>query len=68
MQSTHSDQQTIATLEPGQHYWCTCGSSQNYPLCDGNHRGTQFVPLVFETTQTTQLIKGQLLTVERSAP
>ena len=36
-------------LEPGKKYaWCTCGLSVNQPFCDGKHKGTKFVPTVFE--------------------
>ena len=35
------------TLEPGDHYWCSCGKSSNQPFCDGSHAGTDFTPLKF---------------------
>lgn len=34
-------------LEPGDHYWCSCGKSSNQPFCDGSHRGTDFTPMKF---------------------
>ena len=34
-------------LEPGEHYWCSCGKSSNQPFCDGSHRGTEFTPVKF---------------------
>ena len=34
-------------LEPGDHYWCSCGKSSNQPFCDGSHRGTDFTPVKF---------------------
>lgn len=35
-------------LESGQeYYFCTCGRSSNQPLCDGSHKGTNFVPSAF---------------------
>ncbi|XP_064617288.1 CDGSH iron-sulfur domain-containing protein 3, mitochondrial-like [Liolophura sinensis] len=51
------------TLTAGKKYsWCTCGTSKNQPLCDGNHktiRGTstkktspKFVPLRFTVEET----------------
>ncbi len=34
-------------LEPGSHFWCSCGKSRSQPFCDGSHRGTGFQPLEF---------------------
>jgi CDGSH-type Zn-finger protein len=40
-------------LEAGKKYfWCTCGQSANQPLCDGAHKGTEFVPLMHEAVKT----------------
>ena len=39
-------------LEQGKKYaWCSCGHSENQPYCDGNHKGTGMVPLVFEADE-----------------
>lgn len=38
-------------LEPGKHYWCTCGKSKKQPFCDGSHQGTEFLPLEFEVAE-----------------
>ncbi len=36
-------------VEAGKAYfWCACGKSQNQPLCDGSHAGTEFVPTPFK--------------------
>lgn len=35
----------LITLQPGTHYWCSCGQSKNQPFCDGSHQGGEFVPL-----------------------
>ncbi|WP_250121356.1 CDGSH iron-sulfur domain-containing protein [Chroococcidiopsis sp. CCMEE 29] len=35
-------------LDAGTHWICSCGSSKNFPHCDGTHQGTQFQPLVLE--------------------
>jgi len=43
------------TLEPGRHAWCACGLSKNQPHCDGTHRGTEFRPLKFETTEEQEV-------------
>lgn len=34
-------------LEPGEHYWCACGKSENQPFCDGSHAGTDITPIAF---------------------
>ena len=35
-------------LEPGTHFWCACGRSENQPFCDGSHRGTGITPVSFK--------------------
>jgi len=45
-------------LTAGQKYaWCTCGLSENQPMCDGSHKGTGFAPKVTiaEETKTVSL-------------
>jgi CDGSH-type Zn-finger protein len=37
----------IMELEPGPHYWCSCGKSKRVPFCDGSHKGTTSVPVEF---------------------
>ncbi len=37
----------IVELEAGDHWFCTCGRSNNQPFCDGSHQGTDFEPLKF---------------------
>ena len=27
--------------------WCRCGRSQNQPVCDGSHAGTDFSPVMY---------------------
>ena len=40
-------------IEAGKKYaYCTCGQSENQPFCDGKHKGTSFVPIVFEAEQS----------------
>jgi CDGSH-type Zn-finger protein len=41
----------VLELEPGTHWWCACGRSQNQPFCDGSHAGTDFEPVAFEITE-----------------
>ena len=38
----------MITLEPGTHYWCSCGKSEKGPFCDGSHKGTNREPVAFE--------------------
>jgi CDGSH-type Zn-finger protein len=35
-------------LEPGTYLWCSCGLSQDQPLCDGSHIGRCCEPVKFE--------------------
>ncbi|NQV78797.1 MAG: CDGSH iron-sulfur domain-containing protein [Lutibacter sp.] len=40
-------------LEEGKRYaWCTCGLSENQPLCDGKHKGQGMSPQVFVAEKT----------------
>lgn len=40
-------------LEAGKTYaWCSCGNSSKQPFCDGAHKGSSFVPKIFEATET----------------
>ena len=39
---------TTVTLDAGTHWICTCGGSNNFPYCDGGHKGTAFQPLALE--------------------
>ena len=49
---TVADKKPIAMeLEPGDHYWCSCGKSANQPFCDGSHRGTEFTPVKFSVEE-----------------
>ncbi|MBZ8178605.1 CDGSH iron-sulfur domain-containing protein [Oscillatoria salina] len=45
----------ILELEPGTYYWCSCGSSQKQPFCDGSHQGTDFTPQKIELTKTQKV-------------
>lgn len=31
-----------------EHYWCSCGESNNQPFCDGTHKSTSFKPCAFK--------------------
>ena len=45
----------VMTLEPGNHYWCSCGLSDNQPFCNGAHKGTGLTPVAFEVTEAKQV-------------
>ncbi len=49
------------TLEAGTHFMCTCGKSENYPLCDGAHKGLGKGPekLVLEEPTTIPVKKPE---------
>ncbi|MFL5254740.1 MAG: CDGSH iron-sulfur domain-containing protein [Rhodopila sp.] len=40
-------------VEAGTAYWwCACGKSSKQPFCDGSHKGSSFLPMKFEATET----------------
>jgi CDGSH-type Zn-finger protein len=44
------------TLRAGRNYfWCACGRSKKQPLCDGSHSGTDFVPIIYEATESKEV-------------
>ena len=45
-----------AQIEAGRKYaWCACGLSARQPFCDGSHKGTGIVPVVFTAEQTKEV-------------
>lgn len=43
-------------VRAGKNYaWCSCGRSESQPLCDGSHRGTEFLPHVFRAKDNDTL-------------
>ena len=44
------------TVEAGKSYWwCACGLSKKQPFCDGSHKGSEFVPMEYKATASTQV-------------
>ena len=40
-------------VEAGKTYWwCSCGKSARQPFCDGSHKGTDFMPVRHDATQS----------------
>lgn len=47
------NQPKLVQMEKGKNYaWCSCGLSENQPMCDGKHNGTEFKPLVTRAEET----------------
>jgi CDGSH iron-sulfur domain-containing protein 3 len=43
-------------VEAGKRYfWCACGRSKDQPFCDGSHKGTGLVPLMYTAEKTGQV-------------
>ena len=43
-------------VEAGKRYfWCACGRSQGQPFCDGSHKGTGLVPLMYTAEKTEEV-------------
>jgi CDGSH iron-sulfur domain-containing protein 3 len=42
-------------LDAGAYHWCACGKSKNQPFCDGSHKGSEFVPTVFELKEAKEV-------------
>ncbi|MBK1828530.1 CDGSH iron-sulfur domain-containing protein [Haloferula rosea] len=42
-------------VEPGKHFWCSCGRSSSQPFCDGSHKGTGLQPVMIEVDEKKTL-------------
>ena len=45
----------VDVVEGKSYFWCTCGKSSKQPFCDGSHKGTEFLPLVFKAEQSKKV-------------
>lgn len=44
-------------VKAGERYlWCSCGRSRAQPFCDGSHKGTAFLPVLFNARQDEDVI------------
>jgi CDGSH-type Zn-finger protein/mannose-6-phosphate isomerase-like protein (cupin superfamily) len=44
-------------VKAGRRYlWCSCGRSANQPVCDGSHKGTEFLPVAFVADKDEDVI------------
>lgn len=48
----------VDLIQGQTYFWCTCGSSQSQPFCDGAHKGTDFRPLQFTWDKPDKLKAG----------
>tara|TARA_B110000438_G_C15171287_1_gene376131 strand:+ start:208 stop:438 length:231 start_codon:yes stop_codon:yes gene_type:complete len=48
MNQTNQNKPFIVKGEKQKYAWCSCGFSTNQPFCNGNHKGTDKTPIVFE--------------------
>jgi CDGSH-type Zn-finger protein len=45
----------VSVEEGKTYYWCSCGKSTKQPFCDGSHKGSEFQPVAYQATATTQV-------------
>lgn len=51
-----ADTPFAVTVEAGKfYYWCSCGQSSKQPFCDGSHKGTDFTPVKYDATRSTEV-------------
>jgi CDGSH-type Zn-finger protein len=51
-----SDTPFAVEVEEGKNYsWCSCGKSEKQPLCDGSHKGSEFLPVRFTATESKKV-------------
>ena len=51
-----ADKPFAIEVESGKSYfWCSCGLSQKQPFCDGSHKGSEFVPVKYQATESKKV-------------
>ena len=46
----------VLQVEAGKtYYWCSCGISNQQPLCDGAHQSTDCIPLEYVATKSEKI-------------
>ena len=45
----------VDVVEGKSYFWCTCGKSSKQPFCDGSHKGTKFLPMLFKAEQSQKV-------------
>ena len=54
-ESVHKSPLPVDVVAGQDYWWCACGKSLNQPFCDGSHKGSEFSPVKYTATETTQL-------------
>lgn len=37
-----------------RYVWCSCGRTERLPFCDGTHKGSGYIPLIFEIKEAKE--------------
>ena len=46
----------VSLIEGKKYAWCTCAHSKTQPFCDGSHKGTDMVPMIFKAVATEDVL------------
>jgi CDGSH-type Zn-finger protein len=57
MEQPHAARKSAYAVElaPGEYWWCACGRSKRQPFCDGSHKGSEFAPVKFTTSEAHKI-------------
>ena len=45
----------IDVVKGKKYAWCVCGKSKSQPFCDGSHKGSEFMPIVYKAEETKKM-------------